>query len=417
MITSAIDFGTTNSVAGINRNNIIEMVQLGKDRLETRSVLFYSFEDKNFYVGDDVAIELEDEVKGRYLQSLKSFLGSKEKIETTLGKDTYLVEDLISIILRRFKNKMETKALQEIDNVVLGRPVRFNEDDDELDKQAEKKLELAANKIGFKNVVFQYEPIAAALAYESKITKEELILVADIGGGTTDYSIIKVGGKNKNKLDRKEDILSNHGIYVGGNNFDSEIIKNFISPYLGRGTMYNIMGKDMEVASDLYFDLSEWHLFQRMFDKKVLLRIEKLIYMSYEKNKIERLQELIKGNLYFDFSNSIINSKIELSSKPLTQINMNMFSDPFSINLNKNNFEESIMEHTTRIEKSLEEALRLANITVNQIDKVFLTGGSTLVPSVQNIYTKYFPKNKIVHTDVFTSVGYGLTLFSNKIKF
>ena len=417
MITSAIDFGTTNSVAGINKNNIIKMVQLGNNRLETRSVLFYSFEDKNFYVGDDVAIELEDEVKGRYLQSLKSFLGSKEKIETILGKDTYLVEDLISIILRRFKNKMEKEAFQEIDSVVLGRPVTFNENDKILDKQAEKKLESAANKIGFKNVVFQYEPIAAALAYESKITKEELILVADIGGGTTDYSIIKVGGKSKNKLDRKEDILSNHGIYVGGNNFDSEIIKNLISPYLGRGTMYNSMGKDMEVGSDLYFDLSEWHLFQRMFDRKVLLRIEKLIYMSYEKNKIERLQELIKDNLYFDFSNSIINSKIELSSKPLTQINMNMFSDPFSINLNKNNFEESIIEHTIRIEDSLKEALLLANVTANQINKVFLTGGSTLVPSVQNIYTKYFPKNKIVHTDVFTSVGYGLTLFSNKVKF
>ena len=416
MITSAIDFGTTNSVAGINKNNIIKMVQLGNNRLETRSVLFYSFEDKNFYVGDDVAIELEDEVKGRYLQSLKSFLGSKEKIETTLGKDTYSVEDLISIILRRFKNKMEKEALQEIDNVVLGRPVRFNENDDKLDKKAEKKLELAANKIGFKNVVFQYEPIAAALAYESKITKEELILVADIGGGTTDYSIIKVGG-NKHKLDRKEDILSNHGIYVGGNNFDSEIIKNLISPYLGKGTMYNSMGKDMEVGTDLYFDLSEWHLFQRMFDRKVLLRIEKLINMSYEKNKIERLQELIKDNLYFDFSNSIINSKIELSSKSLTTINMNMFSDPFSIDLNQENFEASIYEHTTKIENALKETLLLANITTNQIDKVFLTGGSTLVPSVKNLYMKYFPKNKIVHTDVFTSVGYGLTLFSNKVKF
>jgi len=262
------------------------MVQLGNNRLETRSVLFYSFEDKKIYVGDDVAIQLEDEVKGRYLQSLKSFLGSKEKIETTLGKDTYLVEDLISIILRRFKNKMEKEALQEIDSVVLGRPVTFNENDKILDKQAEKKLESAANKIGFKNVAFQYEPIAAALAYESKITKEELILVADIGGGTTDYSIIKVGGKSRHKLDRKEDILSNYGIYVGGNNFDSEIIKNLISPYLGKGTMYNSMGKDMEVGTDLYFDLSEWHLFQRMFDRRVLLRIEKLINMSYERTQL-----------------------------------------------------------------------------------------------------------------------------------
>jgi hypothetical chaperone protein len=285
---------------------------------------------------------------------------------------------------------METEASQVIDNVVMGRPVRFNESDDFLDRRAEKKLELAAKKAGFKEIVFQYEPIAAALSYEEKILKEELILVAHIGGGTTDYSVIKVGGISKNKLDRKEDILSNHGIYTGGNNFDSEIIKDFISPHLGKGSMYSCMGKDMDVGFDLYFDLSEWHLFQRMFDRKVLMRIDKLISMSYEKHKMERLLELIKNNLYFEFSNKIVNSKVELSSNSFTKIDMNMFANPFSTNLSRNEFEECIFEHTIKIEKSLKEALSLANVTPTQIDKVFLTGGSTLVPSVQNIYTKYY---------------------------
>ena len=417
MITSAIDFGTTNSVAGINKNHLSQMISLGNNSLETKSVLFYSFEDKNFYIGDDAINELKNDVKGRYIQSLKSFLGYKDNIETTLGTDTYSLENLISIILRRFKNKMEKEVLETIDNIVLGRPVRFNDSDDILDKKAEKKLKLAAKEAGFKEIIFQYEPIAAALSYEETISKEELILVADIGGGTTDYSVIKVSKTNKNKIDRKDDILSNHGVYVGGNNFDSEIIKNVISPHLGKGSTYNSMGKEMEVGADLYFDLSEWHLFQRMFDKKVLYRIEKLIIMSREKYKIERLQELIKNNLYFDFSQKIINSKIELSSNNFSKINMNIFSDSFMVNLERKKFEESISQHTLKIEKSLKEALLLANVTSNQIDKVFLTGGSTLVPSVKNIYTKYFSEDKIIHTDVFTSVGYGLTLFANKIHF
>ena len=417
MISSAIDFGTTNSVAGVNLEHELKMVKLGHDSLETRSVLFYSFEDRNFYVGDDVLAQLDMETEGRYLQSLKSFLGHKENIETVLGTDSYYLDDLISIILRRFKQKMDNQAGESIENVVFGRPVRFNDDSDALDQEAQYRLEDAGYKAGFKNIVFQYEPIAAALSYEDKISKEELILVADIGGGTTDYSVIKVGGDSRYNMDRKEDILSNHGIYVGGNSFDSSIIKEYIAPHLGQGTIYKSMGREMEVPSELYFDLSEWHLFQRMFDRKVLNRIDKLMMMAYEKEKIERLKELIEDNLYFDFANEIVNAKIKLSSLDRARLNMNMFYDEFALDLTLKQFENSINPYTQKIEKALNEALNQANVTAKQIDKVFLTGGSTLVPSVKNIYTNYFSKEKIFHTDVFASVGYGLTLHAQRVGF
>jgi hypothetical chaperone protein len=415
MITSAIDFGTSNSVAGIVKNGNLSMVELGENRLETKTVLFYSFEDKSFYVGDSAIKELKDCTEGRYLQSLKSFLGSKEEIETTLGTNSYTLEDLIAIILKEFKNKMEKTADSLIENVVLGRPVKFSEDSQELDLLAQKRLENSAKKAGFKEVLFQYEPIAAALSYEEKVVKEELILVADIGGGTTDYSIVKIGGKNKNKSDRKEDILANYGIYIGGNNFDAQIIKNFIAPNLGKGTIYKCMGKDLEVGGGLYYDLSQWHLFQRMFNKQVLHQIEKLIAMSYEKDKIKRLQELIVNNLYFDFAQKIINSKIQLSTNDFTTINMNIFTNPFSVNLTKSEFETAINQHSLEIEESLLETLKLAKVSAKDIDKVFLTGGSTLVPAIKQIYSKHFSKEKIVHTDVFTSVGYGLALYAKKL--
>ena len=415
MISSAIDFGTTNSVAGININNQAKMIQLGHNSIETRSVLFYSFEDSEFYVGDDVLAELELDTAGRYLQSLKSFLGHKEHIETILGIDSYYLDDLISIILRRFKRKIDKEANASVESVVLGRPVRFNDIDNALDREAQNRLESGARKAGFKHIEFQYEPIAAALSYEDKITKEELILVADIGGGTTDYSVIKVGGDSRHKVDRREDILSNHGVYVGGNNFDASIIRTFIAPELGQGTIHKSMGREMEIPSELYFDLSEWHLFQRMFDRKVLNRIEKLMLHAYEKEKLERLDELIRENLYFDFSQEIIKSKIELSSSDSASLNMNMFSSPFSLTLHLDSFEKGIDPYTQKIEKALNEALHQAGVTAEQIDKVFLTGGSTLVPKVQQIYSNYFSKEKIHHTDVFASVGYGLTLYSGRV--
>jgi len=414
MLTSAIDFGTTNSVAGINYNNKINMINLDKNKLETRSVLFYSFEDHSFYIGSDAFDEIKEGVNGRYLQSLKSFLGSEDNVEIILGTKSYLIEDLISIMLKNFKNKMESQTNCEIQNVVLGRPVRFNDFDKALDKKAEDRLKNAALKAGFKEIIFQYEPIAGALSYEEKVQKEETILVVDIGGGTTDYSIIKVN-KNNNKIDRSDDILANHGVYIGGNSFDSSIIKKFISPQLGKGSLYNSMNKATEVSSLFYHDLSEWKIYQKLINKKTIITLKELIPKSYEKEKLQRLLELIQDNLFFDFSNIIMNAKMDLSSNQITTMNMDMFSDPFLLDLSTDSFNKTIYNNIQEIDEALHETIKLANISFDKIDKVFLTGGSTLVPEVKALYEKYFAKDKIIHTDVFTSVGYGLTLFSKKV--
>jgi len=414
MLTSAIDFGTTNSVAGINYNNKINMINLDKNKLETRSVLFYSFEDQGFYIGSDAFDEIQDGVNGRYLQSLKSFLGSEENIEIILGTKSYLIEDLISIMLKRFKTKMESQANAEIQNVVLGRPVRFNDFDKALDKKAEDRLKNAALKAGFKEIVFQYEPIAGALSYEETVQKEEIILVVDIGGGTTDYSVIRVD-KNNNKINRSEDILSNHGVYIGGNSFDSSIIKKYISPSLGEGSLYKSVNKDTVVPSMFYHDLSQWHLFQKLINQKTINNLKELIPKSYEKEKMTRLLELIQDNLFFDFSNIIMNAKVDLSSNQSTTMNMDIFNDPFLLDLTQESFNKTIYNDIEKIDQALHETIKLANTSFDKIDKVFLTGGSTLVPEVKALYEKYFTKEKIVHTDVFTSVGYGLTLFSKKV--
>jgi hypothetical chaperone protein len=414
MITASIDFGTTNSVVGINNNGKIEMIALGKDSIETKTVLFYSFEEKQFYVGDEALEELKLETLGRYLVALKSFLGGAEKIETTLGTTTYSLEELISIILRRFKKTLDSKVGESIEKVVIGRPVHFNDEDELLDQEAQNRLERAVLQAGFKEVIFQYEPIAAALAYEATIQKEELILVADIGGGTTDYSVIRVGG-DKNKLDRKEDILATHGTYVGGNSFDTEIIKNFVVSHLGKGSLYKNMGKEMEIGPALYGDFSEWHRFVKMYDIKVLNSIEKLIFMAYDKERISRLLELIKEGLYFSFSEKIIEAKVELSFNEKTDIDMNIFYKPFTEEITREAFNAVIEHHTQKIKTTLDETMEMANISYEQIDKVFLTGGSTLVPAVKDIYVEVFSEEKIVHTDVLSSVGYGLAIYSGQV--
>jgi hypothetical chaperone protein len=413
MITASIDFGTTNSVVGVNRDGQIEMIPLGKESLETKTVLFYSFEDKQFYVGDEALDELKLETLGRYLVALKSFLGSAENIETTLGVTIYSLSELISIILRRFRGVIERHVGEPVERVVLGRPVRFNDRDDTLDQQAQDRLEQAALQAGFKEVLFQYEPIAAALAYEQMSEQEELILVADIGGGTTDYSIIRVGGENR-EGDRREDILATHGTYIGGNSFDSEMIRAFVVHHLGQGSLYRNMGKEMEIGPALYNDFSEWHRFQKMYDPSVIHAIEKLIYMAYDDEKISRLLELIREGLYFSFSEKIIDAKVALSSDEVTTMEMTIFKKPFYEKISRQLFNKVIEEHTHKIKKTLDETMVMAGVEYEQIDKVFLTGGSTMVPAVKEIYGELFGEERLIHTDVLSSVGYGLAIYAGE---
>ena len=156
-------------------------------------------------------------------------------------------------------------------------------------------------------------------------------------------------------------------------------------------------------------------MFQKLINQKTILRLKELIPRSHNKEKLQRLLELIQDNLFFDFSNIIMNAKMDLSSNQTTTMDMSLFSDPFLLDLSRESFNKTIYNNIQEIDQALHETIKLANISFEQIDKVFLTGGSTLVPEVKALYEKYFSKDKIVHTDVFTSVGYGLTLFSQKV--
>jgi len=404
MVTASIDFGTTNSVATLNVNGKIIPVKLGRDNTYTPTVLFFNFDDKKFYIGDEAIEQLEDGELGRYFVSLKTFLGSKDEIEINLAYKRYKIEDLIAVILKRFKNKIDKMANCDVKKLTLGRPVRFNDSDDRLDKLAQDRLKRAALKAGFKEINFCFEPIAAALSYKQNLSKDETILVADIGGGTTDYTIINL---------KSNKILSTYGIYIGGNNFDSKIIREFISPYLGEGIKYKNMGKDMHISHSLYVDLYEYYRFIKMYDKQIIDSIKKYIQMAYDKTAIKRLLELIEDGEYFNFINAIVDAKVSLSKNSNCLINMNFFEEPFSVKITQKEFNTITEEEIAKIKDALYKSLEIANISPKKIDKVFLTGGTTLIPAVAEIYKEVFNSEKLIQTNVFSSVGYGLALCNN----
>lgn len=407
MAAAGIDFGTTNSTGGVVRDHAVSMAALGNDALAAPTVLFFDADARAFSVGRQADDALRAGHTGRYMRSLKTYLGRKDRVATRLGGREYQLEDLIAVILSSFRATLETAAGEPVDHVVLGRPVRFNDDDDALDRRAQERLEQAAKAAGFASVSFQYEPIAAALAYEETVRAEELIVVADIGGGTSDFSILRVGPGRQGQ-DRRDDILGNHGAYIGGDNFDASVIDAFVAPQMGKGTLFRSMEKRLPFPVHYFTWLARWHLFNNLLERKNLNELRSLLRVSEEPEKVGRLIDLAENQLFFEFSGLVESAKKGLSTAETAVLDMDIFADPFQLAIPRAEFEDNAEPLVSGIIHALHESLRQAGVAPDTVDRVFLTGGTTLVRSVKQGFTDVFGPARIVHTDVFTSVGYGL---------
>jgi hypothetical chaperone protein len=407
MAAAGIDFGTTNSTGGVAQGGAVLMAELGDGVPAAPTVLFFDADAKTFSVGSQADAALRAGHSGRYMRSLKTYLGRKDRVTTRLGGRELQLEDLIAVILSSFRAKLETTAGEPVDHVVLGRPVRFNDDDDALDRQAQNRLEQAAKAAGFTEVSFQYEPVAAALAYEETVRREELIVVADIGGGTSDFSILRVG-PGKQGQDRRDDILSNHGAYIGGDNFDASVIDGFVAPQMGKGTLFRSMTKRLPFPVHYFTWLARWHLFNNLLERKNLNELRSLLRVSEEPEKVGRLIELAENQLFFEFSGLVESAKKTLSTVETAELDMDIFTVPFQLAVPRVEFEDNAAPLVAGVMHALHESLRQAGVAADAVDRVFLTGGTTLVRSVKQGFIDVFGPARIVHTDVFTSVGYGL---------
>jgi hypothetical chaperone protein len=261
----AIDFGTSNSAVTLSRAGVIEPVELEKGHHTIPTAMFYAVENlapheaPHQHIGRAAIAAYVEGVDGRLMRSMKSILGSslaKQVTEVGMGRQIpYL--DVIVHYLSHLKAHAQRQAQQVLSRLVLGRPVFFVDGDAVRDAQAQSALAQAAEQVGFSEVLFQFEPIAAALDYETTVVQEEVVLVVDIGGGTSDFSLVRVGPDRRQHLDRRADILANHGVHIAGTDFDRQLDLACILPHCG----FRAHGPDgREVPSSVYFDLATWHL-------------------------------------------------------------------------------------------------------------------------------------------------------------
>jgi len=409
MHVAGIDFGTTNSTAGyLGAGGKPAMVKLGHTDIPTPTVLFADSLDGRIYMGDDARQKLILGEEGRYMRSLKKYLGEPDLLRTRVTRYTYTLEDLIAHFLRGVKTALEAEAGHTIDAVNMGRPVRFNDDDPKLDAQGQQRLENAAKSAGFKHVRFQYEPIAAALGYETELSAEACVLVVDVGGGTTDYSIVRLGPNLAHKPDRAEDMLAYHGVYVGGDLFDADLITHAVTPHLGRDAEYHLMGKDLPWPRYIFQSVASWAFFNRLYEGKTLKDIAEMHESSSQPGQTARLKQLLDDYLYFDFSTAVEDTKKTLSKQDEVTLSMPFFHNPLAVGVTRPNFDCWTAHLRDNLAHALDETLTQSGLHAQQIDKVFLTGGTTLNPAVYNMFAERFGADKLIRGDVFASVGYGL---------
>ena len=404
-----IDFGTSNSSVGCYRQGKPELVCFGDDGVSVPSAIFYPNESVHTAFGKQAVVQYRSGEEGRLLRSLKSVLGSSLMTEkTTIRNKRVPFTDIIQDFFQYLQKTLTSDASEAVDSVVVGRPVHFVDDDIERDNAAEAQLRSIARQAGFTHVEFQFEPIAAALNYESTLQNEELALVVDIGGGTADFTVIRLSPSRHQTTDRNADILSTVGVHIGGTDFDRLLSLQSVMPLLGMGT--GVKGTDRLLPGSVYFDLATWHRIPLLYNASTLLSIKQMQIDAKEPSKVQCLHDVINGHHGHALAAAVEQVKISLSDNETALLKLPEVSQRLSGDIQRSEFEESIEQAIGKLLACVSEGLSAGGLEPQQITSVFYTGGSSSVPLLRENISSVFPGAKHVRGDAFGSVGLGLTI-------
>ncbi|ACD94802.1 Hsp70 family protein [Trichlorobacter lovleyi] len=409
-----IDFGTTNSALSIYHNGTVEVVAVdGTDRSGElmRSVLYFN-EDNEIFAGNEAVRQyVGDGAAGRFMQSIKTFLPNTSFDSTEIFGKRYAIDDLVAIILRQIKARGETHLGCPVERVVLGRPVLFSTDPAK-DAVAEQRLEKAARKAGFKQIRFQYEPVAAALAFEETLQpgQERIVFIGDFGGGTSDFSVIRVKGGAFARSDRRSDVLSLGGVYVAGDKFDSQIMWDKVAHYFGRTARYKTLGKDdwVTVPRSIIYTLCQWHRIPLLRARKTREHIRVIKGSTDNRQAIQHLENIIDDNFGYFLFQAIESAKCRLSDQEQARISFTERDLCISEQLSKLEFESINRENFRQIADCIDDVLARSGLLPDRIDSVFLTGGTSRIPHIQALFAERFGREKLHTRQAFTSVVHGL---------
>jgi len=424
-----IDFGTTNSSVAISRGGALELISFPSLQGLTqsyRSVLYLEQlkhagrNQLKSYTGPG-AIEhyLAAETPGRLIQSLKSYLPSRSPTGTEVFGRRYTLEELIARILTDLRLAIERHLGEPVRRATVGRPVRFvSAETHEDDTFAVSRLDAALKIAGFDEVAFEFEPIAAAYAYESTLDRDELILIGDFGGGTSDFSLLHVGPGVRKLGRRGSDLLGNAGLGLAGDAFDARIVRKLVSPRLGSESLERTFSHAPDrpapiipaVPAWIYANLERWHYLSFLKTRSVSEMLKAARARAQEPEKIAALITLIDEDLGYQLHQAVQRLKVELSHAEEAEFRFRDGSMEIDAKVTRAEFESWIGDELAAIERTVDGLLARAGVAPEDVDRVFLTGGTSFVPAVRRIFDQRFTTDRVRTGNEFTSVAMGLAL-------
>ena len=407
-----IDFGTSNSTVGWHRPGQESLIALEDGKITLPSVVFFNLEERRPAYGRMALHEYLEGYEGRLMRSLKSLLGSKLiKHDTSVLGTALPFKDLLGMFIGELKKRAETNAGRPFDAVVLGRPVHFVDDDAAADQEAEDTLADVARKIGFSEVSFQYEPIAAAFDYESTIEREELVLIVDIGGGTSDFSLVRLSPERREHDDRQDDILATGGVHIGGTDFDKQLSLQGVMPLFGYGSR---MKSGAFMPTSHHLNLATWHTINSVYSQKSQQALGSMRYDIQDTDGIDRLFKLIEQRAGHWLAMEVEETKIQLTDQDQRLVALDRIQPDLSVALSRALFEQAIDALLERVRGSVTSLLDKAGVRVDQVDTVFFTGGSSGIPALRQSVSAMLPNARHVEGNIFGSIGSGLAIEARK---
>ena len=410
-----IDFGTTNTVFAFPEGNMtrVEAFRRGEDVYDAlRTTLSFR---RNPVAGGGPLAEagpwaIQDFIDApedtRFLQSFKSFAASASFADTAVFTRRYRFEDLMAAYLERVREHTEMGRLPR--RLAIGRPVTFagQSPDDAL---AQRRYATALASLGFEQVTYVLEPVAAAYFYAQRLTRDAVILVADLGGGTSDFSVLrfrKIEGR------MSAEALAHTGIGIAGDNFDFRIIDHVVSPRLGKNATYVSWGKELPVPKHYFTSFSRWNELCLMRRPEVLRDLRELARTSSSKDELLSLVDLIEGGVSYELYRAVSRAKAALSDHEAVPFRFKLSGVDIAGKISRRNFERWIAPDLERIGATADAALAKAGLTPKDVDRVFLTGGTSFVPAVRRLFEQRFPVEKLDTGEQLLSIAKGLALIA-----
>jgi hypothetical chaperone protein len=404
-----LDFGTSNTTVGVAHGNAARLIEVEGDRVTIPSTIFFDFETDQTLFGRAAIAEYISGTDGRMMRALKSILGSSLSDEAVRIKRRVVpFLDIVGTFVAELRARAEAALDHELDQVVVGRPVHYVDGDPVADREAEKRMAKAVRAQGFRHVEFQFEPIAAALDYEQRVTHEELGLIVDLGGGTSDFSIVRVSPERAKASARQGDILATAGVHIGGTDFDRLLsLKKFMRAL---GYQTSTLDGKRPLPSGPYVDLATWHRINRLYTTEILRELTQTEREAREPQRVAELISIVRHREGHRLAGDVEAAKVALTAADATTMHFEGADVTLDMPVSAADFGVIIADSIDRIADTIGIALAMAKIPADRIDTVILTGGSTQIPAIMARLRAMFAEARFVETDAFGSVGLGLAL-------